>query len=960
MHTRITRPLISINRAFLDQVDNMNHTEGTEGLSTRPPFPPFPPCDRFFRRPDARSTVRSALVFLVSLLLQTTPAGAQATAGAAGHLAERPRVAAVQRTGAIVLDGALDEPAWATAPAATGFLQYQPREGDAATQRTEVRFARDDRALYVGARMYDSLGARGVRTRLVRRDQINGEGDWLQLVFDTYHDHAGRTVFTINPSGVRADAGQAAPGADPAWDPVWQAATRIDSAGWTAEIRIPFSQLRFPRDSAQTWGLQVWRYTERLGELDMWAFWGQQETGGPPRFGHLEGLRFRGRPGAVEVVPYVLARASYVAPTQPGSPFQNASRYDASAGADVRMPLGGALTLSATLNPDFGQVEQDPAVVNLSAFESYFDEKRPFFVEGSGLLFFGGFECFVCSNTAGMNVFYSRRIGRAPQGPVPARFGYADVPRNARLLGAAKVTGRTAGGWQVGVLEAVTGRAAARVEDVETGERTTWPVEPATNYFLGRVKRTTLGGRATWGVMATSVVRGFAGRDTVLAPVLSRHAESLGADWSVASPGQTYRLIGTFVLSSVSGDSQAIARLQRSSARYFQRPDRANGGNGLFSDRYDTAARGLRGFGGYLRASRDQGLWRWEAMVNYRSPGFEVNDIAFLQRADYVWMAANVAREQTRPGRWYRTLSWVWGAQQQFDFGGDRTDLEIHTTGDAQLRNWWRASVFAYVRPAVIDDQMTRGGAAVRRAWSWSVKPALETDPRARAAFSLGLNYRWFADGSEVRAGTASARWRPATNVEVQSGPSFVALIDRGQYVTQFDDPSATAFYGRRAVFAAFRQRSLSLPTRMSWTFTPALSLELFAQPFVSTGRYWDYQEYVRPRSGRRARFDSAQLSVAARDAAGRPARYRLDPDRDPATADFEFAAPDFSVRSLRGNAVLRWEYRPGSTLFVVWQQERTGPGSPGDFALARDVGGVFRPRPDNVFVVKATHRLGR
>jgi hypothetical protein len=559
-----------------------------------------------------------------------------------------------------------------------------------------------------------------------------------------------------------------------------------------------------------------------------------------------------------------------------------------------------------------------------------------------------------------MNVFYSRRIGRAPQGPVPARFEYAEVPANARLLGAAKLTGRTPDGWQLGFLEAVTAREVARVEDTDTGERGTWPVEPLTSYLLARVKRTTRGGRATWGLMATSVDRRMSGGDSVLAPVLSAHAQSLGADWSVATSGQEYRLIGTFVLSSVTGDSQAIARLQRSSARYFQRPDRRGGGNGLFSAGYDPSASALRGYGGYLRASKDQGLWRGEAVVNVRSPGFEVNDIAFLQRADFVWMGANVMRQQSRPGRWYRSLELVGGAYQQLNFDGDRTEARIHLSGEAQLRNFWWASLLVSHRPATLDDQLTRGGALVRRASSWGGQLSVSTDSRARTAFSLDPAYRRWSDGSETAVLSASARWRPATNVELQLGPRYSSVTDQGQYVTQFSDPTDAVFFGRRAVFAAMAQRTLSVSARASWTFTPALSLELFAQPFVSTGQYRRFQEYLRPRSGVRVAFDSAQLAVTARDAAGRPLAYRLDPDRDPATPGFAFDSPDFGVRSLRGNAVLRWEYRPGSTLFLVWQQERGGPGIPGDFLLPRDLGDVFRERPDNVFVVKATWWMGR
>ncbi|HVG45019.1 MAG TPA: DUF5916 domain-containing protein, partial [Longimicrobium sp.] len=718
-------------------------------------------------------------------------------------------------------------------------------------------------------------------------------------------------------------------------------------------------QLRFARDTLQTWGLQLWRYVERLNETDMWAPWGRQESGGPQRFGHLEGIRLRSRPRGVEVMPYLLTRASYVEPTQPGSPFQARRRYDARAGADLRMLLGSSLTLSATINPDFGQVEQDPATVNLSAFESYFEEKRPFFVEGSGLLFFGGFECFSCSNAAGMNVFYSRRIGRAPQGAVPAGYAYAEVPRNARLLAAAKLTGHTAGGWQVGMLEAATAREAARVQG-EDGARGEVPVEPFTNYWLGRVKRTTRGGRATWGVMATSVVRRFGVDGGGLERRLPAHAEAVGADWSLTSRGQAYRLIGNFVVSNVSGDSLAIARLQRSSARWFQRPDREGGGNGLFSNAYDTSAEGLRGFGGYLRASRDRGPWKWEAMANVRSPGFEVNDIAFLQRADYVWTAANVMREWTRPGRWTRSARWIGGAQQQHNFDGDRTDLQFHTDFKATLRGGTEARLYARWRPVVLDDQMTRGGAAVNRSWGWLVRPRLSTDSRARTVLSATTAYGRWGDGSRVWQLDASVRLKPATNLELQMAPSFSALTDRGQYVAQFADPSATAFFGRRAVFAEMDDRTLEVGTWASWTFSPALTLELFAQPFVSSGRFRGFQEYVRPRSGERAHFDTLQFRVAARDAGGRPTHYRLDPDRDPSTADFDIANPDYSLRSLRGSAVVRWEYRPGSTLFFVWQQERSGSTEDGEFALARDLGDVFRRRPDNVFVIKASYWLSR
>ncbi|HEX8907313.1 MAG TPA: DUF5916 domain-containing protein, partial [Longimicrobiaceae bacterium] len=337
-------------------------------------------------------TLRRTTAALLALAALATPAAAQ---GGAHQQGATPHVQAVERTTPVVVDGRLDEAVWQSAPAATGFTQQDPHEGQPATQRTEIRIAYDATALYIGARMFDTLGARGVQTQLTRRDQRSG-GDYVQFVFDTYHDHTGRTVFTINPSGVKSDAGQASAYADPSWDPVYLAEARIDSAGWTAELRIPFSQLRFPRDTVQTWGMQVWRYVERLNEVSMWSFWGKQENGGPSRFGHVEALHAPRNRGRMELLPYALSRARYVRPDQPGSPFQSNQQYDMRVGGDVKYQLSSTLTLDATINPDFGQVEVDPAVVNLSAFETFYSEKRPFFVEGSGLFGFGDFWCINC------------------------------------------------------------------------------------------------------------------------------------------------------------------------------------------------------------------------------------------------------------------------------------------------------------------------------------------------------------------------------------------------------------------------------------------------------------------------------------------------------------------------------------------------------------------------------------
>ncbi|MBW3570792.1 MAG: carbohydrate binding family 9 domain-containing protein [Gemmatimonadetes bacterium] len=900
---------------------------------------------------------RTPLTILAALLACAAPAAAQNVAHSTGA---PPTVQAVERTAPIVLDGRLDEPTWQGAPAATGFTQLEPEEGKTATQRTEVRLAYDAEALYIGARMFDTLGAAGVRTRLARRDQ-SAEADYLEITFDTYHDHTGRTVFNVNPSGVKFDAGQASASADPSWDPVWAVQTRIDSLGWTAEIRIPFSQLRFPRDSVQTWGMQVLRYVQRLNELSMWSFVPRRESGGAPRFGHLEGLRAPRNRGRMELLPYVLSRARYVTPTQPGSPFQSGEAYDVRVGTDLKYQLSSTLTLDATINPDFGQVEVDPAVVNLSAFETFFSERRPFFVEGSGLFGFGGFRCINCSNTSSLSLFYSRRIGRAPQGVVSrGDAAFVHSPENSTILGAAKVTGRTRGGLQVGVMDAVTRSGRALVQDT-LGSRFTEEVEPATNYFVGRVRRNYRGGNTTVGAMATSVIRRF--DSDALQQRLPGHAESVGVDWDMWWKNRTYHLMGNFAFSNTAGDSLAILRLQTSSARYFQRPDRVSGGNGILSDALDPSATALRGYGGYLRMAKDAGDWQWETAVNYRSPGFEVNDAAFLTRADFVWTLANVMRLWTRPTRLYREWVAIAGGQHESNYDGDRTAAQLHAFTGGQLANYWNVAFYTEWYPEVSDDRLSRGGPVVRRPGGYLLHSRMSTDGRKKLVFSMNADYVARRDDGMFFGTGANLRVKPAPNVQFSVGPSYSFTRSTAQFVLRRPDATATHFAGQRVLFADIDQNQLSMNTRLNWTFTPTLTLELFAQPFVFAGDYSNFKEFTGPRTTEQMVYARDFGTICFDEAAN---RYTADPNGNCAAAGerspqaFSFRNPDLNVRSLRGNAVLRWEYRPGSTLFLVWQQQRAGGEPFGDFDFGRDSRAIFQQRPDNIFVIKASYWIGR
>ena len=894
---------------------------------------------------------RATLLALASLVATTAIAAQDTTA----HQLPSPRVVAVERRGAVVIDGVLDDAAWAAATPAADFTEQDPHEGVPATERTEVRFLYDADALYIGARMYDTLGARGVRTELARRDQQTS-GDFLRFVLDTYHDHLGRTILQVDPSGVKFDAGQAAPFADPAWDPIWEAATRIDSLGWTAEIRIPFSQLRFSRAERQTWGMQIWRFEQRLNEMSMWSFWKKDDPGGPSRFGHLVGMRIGQAARKIELLPYVVGSERRALPSDPSDPYARLTKSEYRVGGDAKALLGSNLTLDATFNPDFGQVEADPATVNLTAFETFFQEKRPFFVAGSGLFDFGSLSCFVCDNISSLGLFYSRRIGRAPQFSPFAMDGvaYADAPVNSTILGAAKITGRTAGGFSVGLIDAVTRRETARVTDVD-GRELHQEVEPLTNYFVSRVKRDMRGGNVTVGGMLTSVDRRITS-DPVAAQLASS-ARSGGIDWNVSWDQRRYSVQGSVAASRVDGDSLAIARLQNASSRYYGRPDRRPVRLGIFgADVLDSTRTALSGAGGYLRVAKDAGAWLWEAQGSTRTPGFEVNDIAFLQRADFIWLNANLARFWSNPIGIFRNLFLISGVQRQQNYGGDVNDAELHAFAQGTFLNYWTWTVFGLAKPSLLDDVATRGGPVVRAASNRFAQGNLGTDERRAVVVRLDAGAGSGADGGHTDRIGVSFVVKPASNVRLVVGPSYARDFTPTQFVTTYADTGARAMYGQRAVFAELKQRTLSMETRAAVTFTPTLTFELYAQPFVATGAYSRFSEYLRPRSLDRRAFAPSEIAVAEADRRGVPLSYRLAPAGTAVTS--VFGNPDFNFRSLLGNAVLRWEYRPGSTLFVVWNQTRDDFDQTGRFDFATERRALFRRHPDNTFLVKMNYWL--
>jgi hypothetical protein len=907
-------------------------------------------------------------VFILALfacIIPFTPVRAQQVDSVRTFL---PEAHASRRVGPVDIDGSLGEAAWKTAVPITQLRQYQPREGAPASLPTEIRILYDDEALYIGARMSEPNGAHGVRAPLARRDRLldaNGNNgsfnslttDKLVVVLDPYHNRRDEALFEVNPAGVRGDQLNG----DQGWDPIWSAATKIDSAGWTAELRIPYSQLRFSRDSVQLWGMQIWRYEDRLNERDMWSFWRRSDAGGPAYFGTLDGIRIGSRPRQLELLPYVLT-GEQLQTAAANDPFHGSHDTRIRAGGDLKYLLTSNLTLDATFYPDFGQVEVDPATLNLSPFETFYDEKRPFFIAGSSAFAFGGMNCHFCSNTSGLSVFYSRRIGRLPQlgDYVQSIATYEDTPDYTPIIGAAKVTGRTNSGYTVGLLDAVTSPQTSHYLTASTPTPLSQEIEPLTNYFVGRVQKELNSGNSAIGVALTSTARRL--DDTVLTDRLRNRAEAAGLDWTHTWHHHDYSWMGSAVVSSVEGSAASIAATERSSAHYFERPDRSASPGGFFDAQYDTLATALHGYGFYTRLAKDNGSWLWETAQNWRSPGFEVNDLAYLDRADYKWMNANIGRQWTVPTNWYRSINTIAGGQQQFSYDGLRTDAQLQAFYAMQFTNYWNLRTFWIYHPTVDDDRLTRGGPAVKRTGYDFGHFEVSTDARGRAVVDLAVEVAHGIDASThtltLQPGVA---FKPMASMFVQLSPTFQKDETAAQYVTTVPDSTDVAFFGNRYVFAFIKTRTISLDTRINWTFSPNLTLQLFVQPFIASGEYSSFREFAAPRTVKKLVYGTDIGTITRTPATPTEgASYTVDPDGAGQAAPFTFADPDFTTRSLRGSAVLRWEYRPGSTVFFVWTQQRTGSDAAGTFDFGRATTDIFRDHPVNLFQVKVNYWIGR
>jgi len=836
------------------------------------------------------------------------------------------------------IDGLLDDRCWAAGRWDGAFTQREPYEGKSPSEATEFQIVFDDANLYVAIRAHDSEPDR-IESRVTRRD--DRQGDQVEIYLDSYFDNRTAFVFNVNSAGVKTDFLLTGDGAqqDDTWDAVWQARVEVGDTGWTAELALPFSQLRFGTGQPRVWGFQVRRRLHRREELSDWQFVPKDASGFVHRFGELYGLDDVPPHRQIEIVPYALSKLERYE-IEEGNPFSTGGGESITGGLDGKVAATSDLTLTFTASPDFGQVEADPSEVNLTTFETFFPEKRPFFIEGSNIFDYplmngdGGF--------AQDNLFYSRRIGRPPQRSLDlGDDDYLSAPPSTTILGAAKLTGKTKDGWSVGLLDAVTSAEHAIIDTL--GARKREVVEPYGNYLLTRLQRDFDKGNTILGGIFTATTRGSEGAELA---ELHRSAYTGGIDFRHAFRDRTYYIGAKAVFSEVEGDPATILATQESPRRYFQRPD----ADYLSVDPRRTS---LAGYGGTFDFGKDGGgHLRFSAGTTFRSPGLELNDVGFLRTADQIMQWSYVGWRIWEPFAVFRSLNVNLNQWRGWDFGGENLFDGGNVNAQMQFRNYWFLGTGLNRDGEGISNHELRGGPSLRLPGGWSHWFNVRTDSRRRMGLYLGgWNYWGDGDWQRVTEIWTGITMRPVSAASISLEPNWSSRTNTLQYVDTVDIDD-----GQRFVLGSLEQTTFAVTVRLSYSVTPDLSVQFYGQPFLSSGAYRNFKRITAPRAeafeDRFYAYDATELSL---DASGN--EYLVD-ERGDGAGPYGFENPDFDFRQLRSNLVLRWEYTPGSTLYVVWSQDRTGDEATGGLTLGQGLRELYRIAPYNVLLVKLSYRF--
>lgn len=839
------------------------------------------------------------------------------------------------------IDGRLDEPMWLNANRGSDFIQHEPSEGKAPSQKTEFAIVFDENDLYVGIWAYDTHPD-SISRRLTRRDQV--DGDIVGVEIDSYHDHRTSFGFWVSASGVKMDRIATDDGRteDDTWDPIWYVQSAITQEGWTAEMRIPLSQLRFSEDNDSGWGFNVLRSVFRVEETSLWQPVPRNASGMVSYYGDLIGVSGIKPRKQADITPYVVGSVVTDRVIE-GNPYaKKGTGFQYNAGLDSKIGITNNVTLDLTINPDFGQVEADPSEVNLTAYETFFQEKRPFFIEGRSILSMS--LMFGDGDLADENMFYTRRVGRRPQGSPTIEEGeYIHQPEFTTILAAAKITGKTEKGLSFGLMESITQNEVAEM-DLD-GEKRYETVEPLTNYLVGSIHKDYNDGNTVISGILTATNRKL---EDPLTDQIHRSAYTGGLTFQQFFKNKSYMLLVKTYTSDVNGTAQAIARTQQSSTHYYQRPDRRN-------YLLDTTRTALIGNGGSIFFGKiGNSDFQWGGFMNWKTPGINLNDAGFIQSADQFMPIFWAGYQVNEPFWIIRSSNVNTNHWTVFDFAGQYQGYGGNINGSLTFRNLWSMSAGLNWETETIETGMLRGGPAF-------INPAglypwinLRTDTRKKLSVRVYESVNLYDEGHGYYFNTeVEITYKPIDALSLSLSPNYMKNICNMQYIgkASFGDTP-------RYIFGLIDQHVVGLSMRVNLTLTPNFTIQYWGQPFLASGRYADLKyvtdgmadEYA----NRYASFTDDQIEYDPSKS-----QCRVDENRD-GTIDYTVDHPDFNFKEFKSNLVLRWEYRPGSVLFLVWSQDRSGSDPFGDFSFRRDVSDLYDITPRNVFLIKFSYRIGR
>lgn len=832
-----------------------------------------------------------------------------------------------------IIDGLLTDASWDIVDWQTDFIENLPDENTPPTEQTKFKIVYDSKFLYVAFKCYDKEPDKVVK-RMSRRDGF--AGDFVEVNIDSYHDKRTGFSFTISASGVKSDEFIADNGDnwDASWNPIWYVKTNVDAEGWTAEMKIPLSQLKFSASGDQVWGFQATRWYFRKQERSVWQRIPTDAPGWVSEFGNLQGLINLKPQKQLEIQPYFLTQYDTYE-QEAGNPFREGKEFNMNAGLDAKIGVTNDLTLDLTINPDFGQVEADPAVIALDGFQVFFQEKRPFFIENKNIFDYN----FANSED---NLFYSRRIGRSPQGIITTqKEDFVKRPQNSTILGAAKFSGKTKNGWSLGILESVTADEYAKIDNGT--ERKGVLVEPLTNYLVGRAQKDFNDRNSFLGAIVTATNRNT---DEPQFSLLREAAYSGGIDFKHNWKDRKYFVAGNIVGSHVTGSKESITNTQKEMTHLFQRVD---------ADyvSVDTERTSLSGTGGKIEAGKaSDGHWRYIASLTWRSPELELNDIGFLRQADEIRQTLNVSYQSLKPFGVFRSGMVKFEPFVTYDFGGFHNRTYYDLLGKGEFNNYWWANIGFSYKPRIYNNAYLQGGPKFRFSEEFVSYNTFGTDNRKKLRFQAGV---FFAQGKNnsfsYKEVDPSVTYQPTNALSITINPNFNVNQSKTQYVTQSPFEGGT-----RYITAHMDQQTTSASLRLNYNINPNFTIQYYGQPFASTGKYSNFNYVTNPRASyyldRTVTYGVNQISF---DSAKN--LYSVDENQN-GTTDYSFFNPDFSFVQFRSNLVLRWEYIPGSEIYLVWSQGTNGSGNPVDDLFVNMDTQILGKQPQNTFIFKMTYRF--